>query len=69
MASFDGRYMTSYSIAIVIFALSFTIYEIFANQIKCEKFDLDNESQAQAGEMREFALRLAVHFDDFFSRI
>ena len=29
---FDGKYPTSYLIAIVVFALSLSIYEIFANQ-------------------------------------
>ena len=39
--------------AIVMFALSFTIYEIFAIQIKCQKFDLENEGQGYGGEKRE----------------
>ena len=40
---FDGRYMTSYLMAIVMFAISFIIYEIFTNQIKCQKFELENK--------------------------
>ena len=43
MAPFDSKYMTSYLMALVMFgdfALSVTIYEIFAKQIKCPKFDL-----------------------------
>ena len=34
MAPFDGKYMTSYVMAIVIFALCLAIYTIFANLIK-----------------------------------
>ena len=34
-------------------ALSLTIYKIFANQIKFQKFDLENESQCQEGEKRD----------------
>ena len=42
-APFDCKYMNSYSMVIVMFALSLTIYAIFAKQIKCKKFDLENE--------------------------
>ena len=45
MALFDGKYMNSYLTAIVMFALSLTIYEIFANEIKFQKCDLENEGQ------------------------
>ena len=38
---FDGKYMTSCLWAIVMFALSLTVYEIFANKIKYQKFDLE----------------------------
>ena len=30
-----------------------TIYEIFINQIKCKKFDLENEGQGHDGEKRD----------------
>ena len=40
MAPFDGKFETSYLMAIVMRALSLTIYEIFANQIKCKKLTL-----------------------------
>ena len=33
-----------------MFALSLTIYEIIANQIKCTKFDLENKGQGQGVE-------------------
>ena len=29
-----------------------TLYEIFAKQSKCQKFDLENEDQSQGGEKR-----------------
>ena len=44
MASFDGKYMTSYLIAMTMFAISLTIYEIFANK-KSQKFELETEGQ------------------------
>ena len=33
----------------VRFALSLTVYEIFANQIESQKFDLENEGKGQEG--------------------
>ena len=39
--------------AIVMFALSITVYEIFAYQIKRQTFNLENESQAQGEEERD----------------
>ena len=45
MVPFDGQYMSSYLMALVMLALFFTIYEIFPNEIKCRKFDLENEGQ------------------------
>ena len=39
VAPLDGKCMFSYLMAIM-FALSLTIYKIFANQINCQKFDL-----------------------------
>ena len=47
---FDGKYMTSYLMVIVIFALSLTVCEIFAKQGKCQNFDPENEGQVQAGK-------------------
>ena len=39
--------MIFYMTAIVIFALSDTVYEIFANKIKCQKLNLEFEGQGQ----------------------
>ena len=50
MAPFDGKYMTIYLMAIVMFALSLTNYKMFANQIKCQNFDFENEDQGQGWE-------------------
>ena len=50
MAPFDAKYLTSYLMAIVMFALSLTVYETFANQEKCHKFDLENEGYCQGVE-------------------
>ena len=44
------QYMTSYLTAMVMCALSATIYEIFAKQINCQKFDLKNEGEGQRVE-------------------
>ena len=46
-ASFDGKYMTSFFMAVLMSALSLTIYEIFTNQIKCPKFYFENEGNGQ----------------------
>ena len=35
-----------------MFALSFTIYVIFANQIRWQQFELENKSQGRQGEKR-----------------
>ena len=42
--------MASSLMTIVMFALSLTIYEIFDNEIKFEKFDLKNYDQGREGE-------------------
>ena len=34
--------MTFFLMTIVMFALSLTVYEIFANETKCSKFALEN---------------------------
>ena len=43
--------MTSYLMTIVMFALSFTIYEINSKQIKFPSFELENEGQGQGKEI------------------
>ena len=45
---FDGKYLTYNLMPIVMFALSLTISEIFAFQIKCQNFDLEIEGQGAA---------------------
>ena len=45
--------MTSYLMAIVMFALSITIYEIFGNEMKYVYFDFENESKDQRRENRD----------------
>ena len=52
MAPSGGTYTTSYLMTIVMFALSLNIYEIFTDQQKCQKFDLENEGQSQGREKR-----------------
>ena len=45
----DGRYGASYLMVMMIFALSVTIYKIFATEIKFLMCDLGNEGQGQNG--------------------
>ena len=52
-----------------MFALSLTVNEIFANQIKCKTFDLDNEGQGQEGEkleLRRFTGNVRFYMGDLF---
>ena len=53
MAPFDGKYPTSYLMAIVMFAQ--TVHEIFANQEKYQNFFIENEGQGQRVEKLDFA--------------
>ena len=46
--------------AIVMFALSITICEIFANEIKCQTFYIKNEGQDQGEEKRVLRYRLEM---------
>ena len=69
MAPFDGKYQTSYLTAIVMFALSLTVYEIFANLIKCENFYLENEGQGEGrekGNLCHSTGNARFHIGDFF---
>ena len=63
MTPFDGKFLTSYLMSLVMFALSLTIYEIFANQIKCQNLDL--ESEGQGGEKHHSTKNVRLHIDDF----
>ena len=55
--------MTSYLLAIVVFALSLTIYEIFANLIKLQNFDLEIEGQVMENKRTG---NVRFHIGDFF---
>ena len=59
ISAFDGRFMTSYLIALVMLAVSLAI---FANQIKCPKFDLESEGQGQGGENSTSAILLEMFY-------
>ena len=67
MASLDGKYMTSYSITIVMFSLSPIVYASRAKQQ--QKFDFENEGQGQGLEKRELrdcvGLFFFVRFQNF----
>ena len=55
-----------------MFALSLTIYEIFANLITFQNFHLENEGQVQGGEKRElrsWTVNVRFCIGDFFFRI
>ena len=72
MATFDGKFMTFYLMAIVKFALSLTIYEKFAIEIKCKKFVLENGGKSQGGEkldLRRSTGNVRYYIDEFFFRI
>ena len=52
---FDGNCTTSYVlaiVAIVMFALSLIVCELFANLIKFKNFDHGNEGRGQEGEKK-----------------
>ena len=65
---FNGKYATFYLLAIVTFALSLTIYEIFANREKCKNIDLKNEGQVHGVEkrnLRQSIRNVLIHIGDF----
>ena len=69
VAPFDGKYLTSFLIVIVMFALSLTNYEIFANQEKCQNFYLESECQGQCSRrtvLTPFDWNLYVILFEFF---
>ena len=60
--------MTSYLMAIVMFALAITIYKIFTKQIKCQT--QENVSQGQGVEKRDLCHlteNVRFYIADFFS--
>ena len=57
VAPYDGKYSSSYLIAIALFSPSLTVYEILSNQEQCQNFDLANEDQGQGVENGTCAIR------------
>ena len=53
MVPYDGKYVTSYLMATVIYTISVTNYEIFTDKIQCQKFNLDNEGRGQKHQKRD----------------
>ena len=67
MAPSNGKYMTSYLMAIAMFALSLTVCEIFAKLEKCQNIELKNEDQDQGvEELRHSTVNVRFHIYDFF---
>ena len=69
MAPFKGIYLTSYLMAIVMFALSLVIGKIIAKQEECQNFDLQNEDHGQLIEERNLCHSIEnvrIHIGDFF---
>ena len=50
VAQFDGKYLTFYLMAIVMFALSLVIYEILTNQEIFQNFYLEIDGLGQGVE-------------------
>ena len=70
-SQFDGKCMTGYLMATVIFAIALTNYEIFENHIKIRKFDLENEGQGKGGEkqdLRHSTGNVRLYIGDFVFR-
>ena len=78
LAPFDGKYMTSYVMAIIMFASDLTIYEIFAKHIKCKTVDLENELRSRRRKKRDLTgnvrscivdfLRISVTWTNMFAQ-
>ena len=63
--------LTSYLMAIVMFALSLTVQKIFVNQ-EFPYFDLENEGQGHGVEKQDLhqsTRNIRVHIADFFSEL
>ena len=72
MTPFDGEFMTSYLMAIVMFALCLTMCEIFTKVIKCQQFYLEIEGQGEGEEKLDLhhSIRNArFYIGEFFFRI
>ena len=68
---FNGKYITSYLIAIVMFALSHTIYVIFANQRKCQLWPWKWRPRSRRRKMglEPFSWKCPIIYRSFFSEI
>ena len=69
MAPFDGKYLISYLMAIVTFALSITICEILTNIIKCPVLTLKMKVEVKKYEewdWRHLTGNVQLRIDDFF---
>ena len=61
--------MTSYLMAIITLHLPVNISEIFANQIICKKFDLENEGSCEREEKPDLYHSIGnvpFYIEDFF---
>ena len=67
MAPFGGKYLTSYLMAIVMFAISLTVYEKFAKSKKCQNFDLEkkNCSEVENRNFRHSTENVQIHIGGF----
>ena len=72
MAPFDDKYGT-FSVILTVMCVPFvTIFEIFANQIKFQKFDLENEGEGQEVEKPDLCHstgHVCCYIGDFSPRI
>ena len=53
----------------LMFAVYLIVYDIFANQEKCQNFDLDNKNQGQGVEIRNLrhsTTDVRIHIGEFF---
>ena len=65
---FDGKYSTSYLMAMVMFTLSLTVYELFASQKNANILNLKMKSRSKSGkcDLRHSTRNVRIHIDDFF---
>ena len=69
VAPIDGKCPNSYLMAIVVFALSLIIYDIFVNQEKWKKIDFENEGQVQGvakQDLHHSTRNVWIHIAQFF---
>ena len=58
--AFEGKYLTSHMMVIIMFALSLTIYEIFANQEICKHFTSELKGKVKEYKRPTCTIRLEV---------